>query len=147
MKILSRVLFASALAILSASLLAANVVGTWKGKITIDSSKAPKPANPEQQKAVENGLAQVKKMVLTLNLKADKTYTVDASNVPGQTKNQKSEGTWKQDGNTVLLTEVKDNGKPTNDKQPKTLTILEGGKKLSLSAPGMPPFVKVTFTR
>ena len=147
MKILARTLIAAAFVAHAASLLAVNVVGVWKGKVTIDSASAPKPQNDQQKQAMEGGMAMVKKMVVTLTLKTNKTYTAEAKNAPGKPGPEKSEGTWKQEGNALWLTPAKDNGKPAPDKKPQKFLILDGGRKLSLAAEGMPPWVKVTFTR
>ena len=146
MKFFVRVLFVSLLAVLAASLLASNLVGTWKGKITIDQAGIPKVSDPQQQ-MVNSQVEAAKKMTITLTLKANKTYTADVKGVPGKTGTEKNEGTWKQDGTTLWLTSVKDNGKPASDKKPQKFLVLDGGKKLTLAAEGMPAFIKITFTR
>lgn len=147
MKILTRILAVGLWAAFAASLLAADVTGVWKGKVSFDRTQMPKSQNAEQQKGMEAGLAMVKNLQVVLTLKANKTYTAVAKNVPGKEGDQKSEGTWKQEGNTLWLTTVTDNGKPSKDKKPQKFLVLEGGKKLSLAAEGMPKFMKVTFTR
>ena len=50
---------------------------------------------------MNDGLEGVKKLQLSLVFKANKTYLAEAKNVPGKQGTQKSEGTWKQDGNTL----------------------------------------------
>jgi hypothetical protein len=148
MKLFARSIAAvSILLAVAALVLAAGVEGAWKGKVTFDRTAMPKAPNPQAQKQMEDGLAMVKKMAISLTLRPNKTYTAVATNVPGRTGPEKSEGTWKQQGNTLWLTSVKENGKPAKDKTPQKFMILDGGKKLSLSAAGMPAWVKVTFTR
>ena len=68
---------------------------------------------------MDAGLAQIKKMVVTLELKPNKTYVADAKNLPGKKAPEYNEGTWKQEGNTLWLTSTKSNGKPTTDKKPQ----------------------------
>ncbi len=147
MKLTTRVFAFLALASLAAAALPAGVVGTWKGKVTVDTSKAPKPTNPQQQKSMDAGLAMLKKLEIILNVKPNKTFVVDAKNIPGKPAPERSEGTWKQEKNVLWLTSVKDNGKPAKDKKPQKFLILDGGRKLSLTQEGMPPWVKVVFTR
>ena len=147
MRSIRRIFVIVFVAALAASVLAVGVVGKWKGKINIDASKLPKAANPQQQQAMQTGLAGVKKAELTLDLKANKTYTADAKNLPGKTGVERNEGTWKQEGNTLWLTTNKTNGKPVADKKPQKFLIKDGGRKIVLAQEGMPPFLSIIFTR
>ena len=107
MNLFARVLGPSIVIGIAAFILAAGVAGKWKGKVILDTSKMPKAQNPQQQKAMENGFAGVKKMVIMLELKANKTYIADAQNMPGKAAPEHNEGTWKQEGNTLWLTSTK----------------------------------------
>lgn len=132
---------------LAASLLAAGITGKWKGKVVLDASKLPGAQNEQQRKQMEAGFAMIKKMVIHLDLKANKTYVADAKNMPGGQPDQHSEGTWKQDGNTLWLTAIRDNGKPANDKKPQRFLIQDKGRKLVMAESGMPPGIQIFFTR
>ena len=142
-----RLIFVVAAILIAGSVLGAGIVGKWKGKVVIDTSKFPQAQSPEQKKAMESGLAMLKKMQFSLNFKANNTYIAEATNVPGQTGPQKDEGTWKLEGNTLWLTSVKENGKPSHDKKPKKFLVQNGGKKISLAEAGLPPGVTVFFVR
>lgn len=130
---------------ISAASFAQNPVGAWKGKIAIDTSTLPKPQNAEQKKQMDQGMQQLRSMVLRLNLKANKTFTIDVPAM-GPAPAQKGEGTWSQKGNKVTLITTKQNGKAPADSKPQTMTIATGGKKMVLTPPG-PQKVTITFTR
>lgn len=147
MKNLCRFVALGMIVLLASSVLAVNVVGKWKGKVVVDTTKFPKASNPDQQKAMDSGLAMLKKMQFSIDLKANKTYVAVATNLPGHAGPQKDEGTWKLDGNTLWLTSVKQNGKPAQDKKPKKFLVQDGGKKITLGEAGLPPGVAVFFVR
>jgi hypothetical protein len=132
---------------ISASLLAVGVVGKWKGKVVLDVSKLPKAQNEQQKKSMEAGFAMVKKMVIILDLKANKTYTGEAKNMPGGQPDQRSEGTWRQEGNVLWLTSIRDNGKPATDKKPQKFLIQDKGRKLVMAESKLPPGIEIFFSR
>ena len=131
------------------ALAAGSVVGTWKGVIVMDTSKLPKPKDANQQKMMDAGIAMVKKMKITLNLKADKTYAASFSGGPdGASKT--STGKWSQSGTTVTMTPQKDGGKPVTGEQakPQKLTVSADGKTLTMSPPSQGGMsVKIVFSR
>ena len=62
---------------LSVVALAQNPVGKWKGSLKIDRAGIPKAQSPEQEKAVKQMLAQVESARFSLDMKGNKTFTVD----------------------------------------------------------------------
>ncbi|MFY9234578.1 MAG: hypothetical protein WAO58_08980 [Fimbriimonadaceae bacterium] len=139
---------AAALTVLAVAGVAQNLIGTWTGKVQIDASKMPKGQNPEQQKMIDSSLAVVKKMRISVNLRANKTYTATVSGVPGGTKGQASEGTWKVQGGKLWLTSLKENGKASTTKKPQPFVIAKNGKSFYMDAPGGGGMGgRVTFTR
>jgi hypothetical protein len=144
---ITRGIVVAALASLSATLMAANIVGTWKGKVTVDLSKAPKAQNDQQRAMMDKILADVRKMDIRLTIRANKTFAAVAKRSPSRPGPQNTEGTWKQEGSTLWLTSLKVDDKPAKDKKPQRFQILENGKKLSLNQEGMPTWIKIIFTR
>lgn len=133
-----RILVAAvALATLVSFAVAANVVGTWNGKIILDTSSMPKPQNPQQKKALDDALAQIAKAKVVLKLNANKTFTIAATGM-GKAPSQNAEGTYKVSRNQVILTATKENGKPASEqtKKPQTLQLSADGKTLTLAPPG-----------
>lgn len=129
----------------SAASFAQSPVGAWKGKVKIDRATLPKVTDPEQKKQMETGLKQVESMVFKLNLKANKTFTIEVPAL-GPAPAQKGEGTWSQKGNKVTLVTTKQNGQPPTNSKPQTMTIDAGGKKMILTPEG-PQKITITFTK
>lgn len=122
----------------------ADLIGTWKGKSQIDTSKMPKAKDAEQQKKINEFLAQLKKLSITLNLKKGGLYTVNIANAPGPQPNQSEEGTWKVQKDQLITTATKENGKaPRPNNKPQTLTIDKAHKHLTMV---QGPFT-MTFTK
>jgi NACalpha-BTF3-like transcription factor len=148
---LKRILPAAlALAALTTTAFAAPaVVGTWSGKVVFDTSKLPKATTPEQKKMMDDMMAQVKKMRVTLKLNSNKTFTVKSPAAFGQPAHA-AEGTWKQSGQKLTLTTTKEDGKKPSAEsaKPQDLTISKDGKSLTLVPPGaQAQSFKFIFTR
>lgn len=147
MRPLHRILAVAAFGVLAASGMAQNLVGVWKGKVEVDMSQLPKNLTPQQKQMMDQGLAVAKKMVITLNLRANKTYMASVTGLP-QAAAQKgpntNEGTWRVQGSKLFLTSVKENGKPAKSKTPQQFTIAPGGKSFWLQGG---PGGKVVFRR
>ncbi len=105
--------------ILLATVAQADLVGKWKGTVKTETP------------GVELGGIQTQTPKLELVIKADGTYIQNSSNPDGTTK--RTEGTWKQENNTVLLTAVKQDGKPVTKEigTPRKFTLKEKGKAMS----------------
>lgn len=129
-----------ALSLFSAAVAAPNPVGKWNGKVQISMPPTPPNATPEQKAMMAKVFDGVKKMVIKLELKADKTFTVVSPN-PGDGKPGKPQsGKWSQKGNTVTLTDPKG--------QPQEFTLSADGKTLSADLKqGAPGGARITFTR
>lgn len=151
MKPSARTLFIAAISLaLFAIALAQNVTGAWKGKASVDTSKLPKMEGVDQKKMVDEIKSMLGKMTINLDLKANKNYAIKVTGLPNNTKDQTSEGTWKQSGKTITLTPTKENGKkPTGESaKPQNLTVSADGKKMTMPLPGGAMFGGVvTFTR
>jgi hypothetical protein len=137
----------TALMLLTLTAFAQNPVGAWKGKITVDRSALPK-VDPQQQKMVDQALTQVEKMVIKLNMKSNKTFTMVVPPFMGN-PGVNAEGTWSQKGSTITMVTKKANGQaPKSGEKPQPMTITADGKKMTMTPPssGMGK-TKITFTR
>ena len=105
--------------ILLATVAQADLVGKWKGTVKTETP------------GVELGGIQTQTPKLDLVIKADGTYIQNSSNPDGTTK--RTEGTWKQENNTVFLTAVKQDGKSVTKEigTPRKFTLNEKGKTMS----------------
>jgi hypothetical protein len=122
-------LVVTALAVLATvSLAAQNPVGTWKGKVLLDTSKMPKMTNPDQKKMMDKMLATTRAMVITIVMKSDKTYVATMTGGPNTPPEG---GTWSVKGNTVTMTSKKKGG------QSQPFTLSADGKTMSMSLPAM----------
>jgi hypothetical protein len=131
------------IAALGTSALAQNAVGTWNGHIEMGKLPIPPNATPQQRQQAEAGLAMVKKMVIVLTLKKDKSYSVL---INGFGQNQTETGNWSQAGKTLTLTSAKKRG--GMDKQAATLSA--DGKTLTIvppAGPGGPKGMKMVFKK
>lgn len=136
------VLIVTVLTALSASVLASSPVGNWKGHVVIDTSKMQKVKDPKMQQMIDQGIAKAKSMVISLSIKADKTYTASASGSGAPA--DKDNGTWKLAGNTLTLTSLKKD----SAQKPQAFTMSSDGKTLTLSLPsGQGASAKVIFKR
>jgi hypothetical protein len=124
------VLAASVLAVVPSVIAAPNVVGTWKGRISLDRSKMP-PVPAEQKQMVDQVFANIQKMVLTLKLNANKTYTSSAP-ASAMAPAQNESGTWTLKGNKLTMKPNKPKGPQSG---PNTLTVSPDGKMLSFVLP------------
>jgi hypothetical protein len=127
---------AAALTVLSAiAAPATSVVGTWKGKLSLDKSKLPPSVTADKVKQAQDYFA---KMVFTLTLKKDGTYTskiAGAPTAPGAPPPKPQTGKWSISGSdlTILI-----------GTHPQKFTLAKNGKSFSASqASG----VLITFTR
>ena len=123
------------------------VLGTWKGKVTVNVAKLPKVDGKEGQKMIEQMKAMLSKMTMTLVMKPNKTFTVTVSNLPGKAANQSAGGNWTQAGTKVTLTTTTENGKPAKKKEVQTLMLSADGKKMNMNIPEANGAASVTFTR
>jgi hypothetical protein len=129
-------LFAIALVSLS---LAVSPVGKWKGKVGGQMPPLPANATPEQKKQYDSMKEMVAKIVINLEFKGDKTYSVVVTGSPQ--KAPPETGTWTQSGNTVTVKSTK-NGQTRT--QPMTMSA--DGKTITMSPPGGST-AKITFVR
>ena len=102
---------------------AADVTGTWSGKIQMDVSKLPAEAKAQATKA----LAKVK---VTMVFKKDKTYTSSVTGSPDGV-NHSTTGTWSQAGDKVTLKAKTRDGKAAPSTQAQTFLVSGDGKKMS----------------
>ena len=109
----------------------AQLVGQWKG----DASKMQMPTGDTPQEKMGAQMAQAMMSNMTLDLKKDKTFAMNM--IFGM------EGTWKIEGDTVLLDATKimgvDVDKMPNaqkNRQPLVLAIGSDNKTLTMRAPG-----------
>lgn len=160
------VIMVSAIA-LAYSAFAANVVGKYNGKLSIDLSAIKKSvkdraakgdANAKQQaeqalKMIDQQAKMIGDSVLKLELKKDGTLTL-AQTVNGKTENET--GKWTAKGNSISITNLTGkNGGPktlngTISKDGKTLffDLSEEMKKQAAKRPGQPaPKGSLTFKR
>lgn len=134
------------IAALSSSVLAgSNAAGTWKGHITLDTSKMQKQKDPKVQAQIMDSLKKAASVTINLTLKPNKTYS--ATTTGGPVANQPPDtGTWSQTGNSVTMTSTKKKTPAKSDTQ--TLTMSPNGKTMSLTLPSMMGIVaKVVFSR
>ncbi|HRF58520.1 MAG TPA: copper resistance protein NlpE N-terminal domain-containing protein [Fimbriimonadaceae bacterium] len=129
---------------------AANAVGKWNGKLEIKLPANMPKMEAAQKKMMDDMLAEARKMRVALELKANNTYVLKATNIPGPNKSATSEGTWKQTGSNIVITAKKEDGKAVSgDKaKPQTMVLSKDGKSMTLNLPGgMGGSAKVIFTR
>jgi hypothetical protein len=142
------VVAAAVLLIATAAVAGTNVVGAWKGKVEMDLSSLPKAQNAQQQQMMDKMMAQVKKMVINLTLKGNKTFTMSAVAAPPDGKTHTMTGSWSQKGNKITMVGKTEDGKPATDKdKTQTLTVNPNGKSMSLDMPGGGGQGKLVFTR
>ena len=131
--------FGVALASLAVTAFAADLTGTWKGKVKIDVSKLSRAPKAEMQKKMMQGIAKAQAMTIVLVLKADHTFT---ETPPGRS------GNWTLAGNKLSLQSTV-NGKPEG--KADVFTIAKNQKALTMSAPdpvsGKAGAITVTYSR
>jgi len=133
---------------LAVSAFSQSAAGSWKGHLQLDASKMPKAQNAQQQAMMTKVMTTLQKLVFTLNMRPNKTFTI---NVPpmgaGQTAHS-AEGTWTQTGRKVTMVATKNDGKAAtgNDKKPQTMTISADGKMMTL-VPTTASGGKIVFKR
>ena len=132
------------LATVAGGAFAQSPVGSWNGKLSVDSM--PKAQSPEQQKMMAQIMEQIKKMTFKLTMKANKTFKIDVPPMMGG-KGQTGEGTWSQKGSAITLVTTKQNGQPPKNSKPQTMTIDSSGKKMILKAGEGTQKATITFTR
>jgi hypothetical protein len=136
-----------AFAVFAVSAFAQSPLGTWKGKINMDTSSMPKAQNAQQQEMMDKMIAQLKTMVLTLKMNANKTFSINAPSMMGQPA-RTGEGVWSQKGKAITLTLQKDNGKKMPKPDAQAMTIDASGKKMVLTPKqGGGPKMTITFTK
>lgn len=121
----------------------ADLLGTWKGKPSLDMTKIPKAKDAQQQKQMDAGIAQLNKMAISLTFLKGGKYTAKITGSPtGVT--QTEEGTWKLDKDVLTTTATKQNGKPPRaGEKPQKLAYNKSKKKLSMTQGP----VSITFTK
>jgi hypothetical protein len=130
----------------------AEPVGTWNGKIQVDTSKlaADKRAQVE---------AQTGKLKIVLTLKKDHTFTSVVSG-GGDGKPHSTSGTWTFKGNTVSMIATKNDGKAAAGAIPRSMVLSKDGKSLVMTVQSQmpkgqqqnpnlppPPTVRVVFKK
>jgi hypothetical protein len=81
-----------------------NPVGNWRGRAQIVEPQIRVKLNETQSQHVRQMIAQYQKMVVVLNLRADKTFNWTAFGAPTFVNSHKMTGAWEQTGKTVTLT-------------------------------------------
>ena len=99
-----------------------NLVGTWNGKLTIDASKLPKAANPQQAAQIKASLALFSSMKITVVISKDGSLT-QTQTFPGKPASPAVKGVWKLAGNQLTLGDGKGHD--------KTFTVAKDGKSFS----------------
>ncbi len=145
MKLVQRFFLTAVFAALSVSVFAAGVVGTWHGKVLIDSSKLPPAKTPEQQRNMAMALNMVKQVQITMNFKADKTYTASAKGGMIRKQDQSDSGTWSQSGNIVTITPKKKMA--TQKQKSENLVMSADGRTMTVTIPSGGFGGKVVFTK
>lgn len=107
------------------SAMASSVVGNWTGKIHSPMPPARPGETPQQAQMRAKVMQAIANAKISLNLKANKTFTLGAS-VPGKA-GQSQPGTWSQSGNTITL-----NMKTPQGPQTEKATLSANGKTLTL---------------
>lgn len=107
--------------LLTTGAFAAEVSGTWVGKVQTDITKFPEKYRAQ----VKEGLAKTK---LSITFKANHTFTSTGSGPDG--KAHVSTGSWKQTGNSVTITTKTYDGKPRTGDPARTLALSRDGKTL-----------------
>lgn len=116
----TRAIFLSIIAVSSVWAMAdKSAVGNWKGHIVFDASKST-IKDPATQKLAQQQMDSAKKVVVTLNLKSDKTFS---GGPPSST------GTWSQSGNKVTLVPK------GQTKAKQVFTLSKDGKTLTYDIP------------
>lgn len=112
-------------ALLAAVSLAGDIAGKWKGSIVIEADK--------ETMAKINASGKQNLPTVTLEFKADKTYTATQTGGPDKSTH-KSSGTWSQSGNKVSVTPKTRDGKAVTGEQakPKVYTLSKDGSTMSM---------------
>jgi hypothetical protein len=140
------VVAAAVLLLATSALAATNVVGAWKGRLEINAAAMPKGETKEEQKMMETMMIKLKKVVMNLQVNANKTFTLSAVDLDGHA--QKASGTWKQSGNTVTLNITKEEGKPKpSSTKSLVMTVAKNGKSMTLVPKGAENKGKIIFVR
>ena len=122
----------------AAPALAATPIGSWTGKFQVQLPTLPPNLPPAQKAMADKMIAQIKNGRIFLVMKADKTYTTRAVNLPSLGP-PNSKGTWSQKGNVVTMKETKAGVKPQD------FTLSANGKTMSFPMPG--GHGRILFTR
>lgn len=134
-------------ALVATTFAATNVVGSWTGRVSVDTSKLPQQSDPLAQKQMKTMRDMMAKVVLHVKLKADKTYTATTTGVPGG-KEQKEAGTWSISGSTVTIKTTTSNGKPATGQAAKAqkLALSKDGKTMTETQSSPAPGGTIIFT-
>ena len=121
--------------LMAVSAMAADVTGTWNGKMSMDFSEARKqlakaPAAEKKQAESQMAMAEgmFKSMVFKLELKAGGVASMTAPGGPMGGKPKTETGKWSLSGNKLMVS-----GLSKNDKGPKEMTgmLSANGKTLT----------------
>ena len=86
-----------ALAAMTVTAFAADLTGTWKGKIHIETTKLSHAPTAAKHSAMLNKIPHIHQMTFSLTLKANHTFSETAPGAPSRT------GTWTLSGTTLAL--------------------------------------------
>jgi hypothetical protein len=116
--------------LIGSAIAAPNIVGAWKGKLTINFSKIPNANNPQVRPMIERQAAMISKMTMNLNLAKSGSFVLKVGGLPGAGGSKTQTGTWtlKQDQVTLISSEKKEPA--------KTFTLAKNGKAFSLDVQG-----------
>jgi hypothetical protein len=125
------------LGVLANAVFGADLVGKWVGHL--EQRKSPQKMSAEEKKEFAKTIASNKLVRLTLQLKADKTYSATYIQAPGA-KVQTSDGIWKADAQLITLHPLKRNGLPVKrgslGGMERAFEIKNNGKSFEALAPG-----------
>ena len=119
-----------------------NLTGVWHGKVQFDMSNLPKLKSPRQNTARMAALNKIQQASLTLNLKANGTYTLVTIGAPKSTP--QVNGTWNSNGTTLSL-QMMNAGREYG--LPQVYTVDKGRKSLSITKTGSGITTTVSFYR
>ena len=134
------------MALVAGTVSAAEVSGTWSGRLQTDISKFPEKYRAQ----VKAGLAKTK---LTLTFKKDHTYVSVGSGPDG--KAHTSTGTWSQKKNSIVLVTKTYDGKNRTGDPVRTVVLSPDGRTMTMAMQtksnpktgAVAPAVKIIFVK
>jgi hypothetical protein len=100
-------------------------VGKWTGRVNLEESKLPKSLDTGHRQQL---MAQATATIFTLDLRKDSSYLATSNNDAAHDRSDS--GSWRQAGDTVILTSSRQEASGKQD--PQRLTFGRDGKTLTL---------------